>query len=573
MVNRNILENGENGMEMDKMITGKNGSKKRKRIGKKVGNVVAVMQAVSIILAVAICVKMYSSLVESMQKKICINGTNLLAYELSRVSEGDDLNQVLDGLKERQGCEFTIFEGDTRAYSTVTQNGKRVLGTKLAPQLVDIVLKKGQTYVGEAEILGEPYLCSYVPTKGADGQIDGLIFAGISIAEAERETAKIINYVIVIGFAMIIVGIAFLMAYLKKSVSSPLKKITQAAERLEKGELGLADGSRVQIGVSSNDEIGLLGELFEDTIGSLRAYIGEIADVLGAIAKGDLTPETRQNYTGDFLAIKKSLDSILNALNDTMGQIAASAGHVSDGSDQVSASAQALAQGATEQASAVTEISTTITHISEGAKDTSAAAKEVGQITNQAGAQLGISMQNVKELSVSMEHIASDSKQIRTIIATIENIAFQINILSLNAAVEAARAGAAGKGFAVVADEIGNLASKSDEAAKATKELIESSAVTIMGGGKIMDKVSEALERTGELAGTVTVKMEQMVDAVEKQTLAMEQVAAGVEQISAVVENNSATSQECAAASEELSSQSDMLKELIGSFRLKRPRR
>lgn len=573
MVNRNILENGENGMEMDKMITGKNGSKKRKRIGKKVGNVVAVMQAVSIILAVAICVKMYSSLVESMQKKICINGTNLLAYELSRVSEGDDLNQVLDGLKERQGCEFTIFEGDTRAYSTVTQNGKRVLGTKLAPQLVDIVLKKGQTYVGETEILGEPYLCSYVPTKGADGQIDGLIFAGISIAEAERETAKIINYVIVIGFAMIIGGIAFLMAYLKKSVSSPLKKITQAAERLEKGELGLADGSRVQIGVSSNDEIGLLGELFEDTIGSLRAYIGEIADVLGAIAKGDLTPETRQNYTGDFLAIKKSLDSILNALNDTMGQIAASAGHVSDGSDQVSASAQALAQGATEQASAVTEISTTITHISEGAKDTSAAAKEVGQITNQAGAQLGISMESVKELSLSMEHIASDSKQIRTIIATIENIAFQINILSLNAAVEAARAGAAGKGFAVVADEIGNLASKSDEAAKATKELIESSAVTIMGGGKIMDKVSEALERTGELAGTVTVKMEQMVDAVEKQTLAMEQVAAGVEQISAVVENNSATSQECAAASEELSSQSSMLKELIGSFRLQRPRR
>lgn len=573
MVNRNMLENGENGMEMDKMITGKNGSKKRKRIGKKVGNVVAVMQAVSIILAVAICVKMYSSLVESMQKKICINGTNLLAYELSRVSEGDDLNQVLDGLKERQGCEFTIFEGDTRAYSTVTQNGKRVLGTKLAPQLVDIVLKKGQTYVGEAEILGEPYLCSYVPTKGADGQIDGLIFAGISIAEAERETAKIINYVIAIGFAMIIVGIIFLMAYLKKSVSSPLKKITQAAERLKKGELGLADGSRVQIGVSSNDEIGLLGELFEDTIGSLRAYIGEIADVLGAIAKGDLTPETRQNYTGDFLAIKKSLDSILNALNDTMGQIAASAGHVSDGSDQVSASAQALAQGATEQASAVTEISTTITHISEGAKDTSAAAKEVGQITNQAGAQLGISMESVKELSLSMEHIASDSKQIRTIIATIENIAFQINILSLNAAVEAARAGAAGKGFAVVADEIGNLASKSDEAAKATKELIESSAVTIMGGGKIMDKVSEALERTGELAGTVTVKMEQMVDAVEKQTLAMEQVAAGVEQISAVVENNSATSQECAAASEELSSQSSMLKELIGSFRLQRPRR
>lgn len=559
-------------MENEGMSKRKTGGRKRKRIGKKVGNVVVVMQAISVVFAVAVCVNMYNSLVRSMQEKICTNGTNLLAYELSRVSEGDDLNQVLDGLKERQGCEFTIFEGDTRAYSTVTKNGERVVGTKLASNLIDIVLKQGQSYVGEAEILGETYLCSYVPTKGADGQVNGLIFAGISIAEAEQETARIIDYAIVISVAVIIVGILFLTAYLKKMVSIPLGKITQAAQRLEKGELGLADGKQVEIGVSSNDEIGLLGELFEDTIGSLRAYIGEISDVLGAIAKGDLTQETQQNYTGDFLAIKKSLDSILGALNHTMGQIAASAGHVSDGSDQVSASAQTLAQGATEQASAVTEISTTISDISAGAKETSAAAVEVGETTNQAGAQLGISMENVKELSAAMERIASDSKQISTIIATIENIAFQINILSLNAAVEAARAGSAGKGFAVVAEEISNLASKSDEAAKATKELIENSAATITEGGKVMNRVSEALERTGELAGNVTVKMEQVVDAVEKQTLAMEQVATGVEQISAVVENNSATSQECAAASEELSSQSNMLKELIGSFRLKNTR-
>lgn len=559
-------------MENEGMMKRRAGGRKRRRIGKKVGNVVVILQAISVILAVAVCVNMYNSLVRSMQEKICTNGTNLLAYELSRVSEGDDLNQILDGLKARQGCEFTIFEGDTRAYSTVTKNGERVVGTRLASDLVDIVLKQGQSYVGEAEILGETYLCSYVPTKGADGQVDGLIFAGISIAEAERETARIIDYAMVISLAVIIVGIFFLIAYLKKMVSIPLGKITQAAQRLEKGELGLADGKQVEIGVSSNDEIGLLGELFEDTIGSLRAYIGEIADVLGAIANGDLTQETQQNYTGDFLAIKKSLDSILGALNHTMGQIAASAGHVSDGSDQVSASAQTLAQGATEQASAVTEISTTISDISAGAKETSAAAVEVGETTNQAGAQLGISMENVKELSASMERIASDSKQISTIIATIENIAFQINILSLNAAVEAARAGSAGKGFAVVAEEISNLASKSDEAAKATKELIENSAATIAEGGKVMNRVSEALERTGELASNVTVKMEQVVDAVEKQTLAMEQVATGVEQISAVVENNSATSQECAAASEELSSQSNMLKELISTFRLKNTR-
>lgn len=549
------------------------GRKRKGRIGKKVGNVVVIMQAISVVFAVAVCVFMYNSLVRSMQQRICTNGTNMLAFELEKISDDTDINQLLDGLKERMGCEFTIFEGDTRAYSTVTQNGKRVVGTSLASEISDIVLKQGQTYVGEADILGENYLCSYVPTKGDDGQIDGLIFAGISIAEAEAETARIITYAMVISVAVIVVCIIFLTVYLKAKVSGPLGKITNAASQLERGELGLADGKEIRIDVRSNDEIGLLGEIFENTIGNLRAYIGEISDVLGAIAKGDLTQDTQQNYTGDFRTIRKSLDSILGALNQTMGQIAASAEHVSDGSEQVSASAQSLAQGATEQASAVTEISTTISDISEGARRTSDAAAEVGSFVNQAGAQLGISIESVKDLSESMERISDDSKQISTIIATIENIAFQINILSLNASVEAARAGTAGKGFAVVADEISSLASKSDEAAKATKELIESSAATINEGGKVMKRVSEALERTGQLAGNVTVKMEQVVEAVEKQTLAMEQVATGVEQISAVVENNSATSQECAAASEELSNQSGMLKGLISTFRIRNYRR
>ncbi|MEY8423153.1 methyl-accepting chemotaxis protein [Lachnospiraceae bacterium 38-14] len=559
-------------MGKKQVVEGKR-NRKCRHIGRKVGNVVVIMLSLSIILAVVVCVTMFNKLVRSMQTNVCTSGTNMLQHELERISEDEDINQVLDGLKERMGCEFTIFQGDTRAYSTVTQNGQRVVGTKLASNLCDIVLTQGQSYVGQADILGESYLCSYVPTKNESGEIDGLIFAGISVTDAETATGRIINYAMAISAAVIILCIIFLTFYIKKTVSIPLGKITQAAMEMEQGELGLAEGTEVSIGIRSKDEIGMLGEIFEDTIRRLRSYIGEIADVLEAIAEGDLTKEANQDYMGDFHTIKKSLDSILGALNQTMGQIAASAGHVSNGSDQVSASAQTLAQGATEQASAVTEISTTITGISEDAKRTAEAAEEVGHFVNQAGAQLGISMENVRELSVSMENISNDSKEISTIIATIENIAFQINILALNAAVEAARAGAAGKGFAVVAEEISSLAAKSDEAAKATKELIENSVASITEGGKVMNRVTEALEQTGKLAGNVTVKMEQVVAAVENQTQAMEQVATGVEQISAVVENNSATSQECAAASQEMSSQSGLLKELIYAFRLKNSRR
>lgn len=556
---------------MNRVQTSIDGKKRKSgRIGRRVGLVVAVMQVISIILAVIICVYMFRSLITKMQTDRCTNGTNMLEHELSRVSEDDDMNEILDELKSRMRCEFTIFEGDTRVYSTVTQNGERVVGTKLPSELSEIVLKQGKSYVGEATILGTSYLCSYVPTKGENGEIDGLIFAGISTAEAKAETKHVVIIVSVVSLSTIAVCLIFLAVFIKKRVSSPLGRITKVAERMEKGDLGISDGKAIRVDVHSNDEIGFLGQIFEDTIRRLKSYIGEISEVLGAIANGNLTQSARLEYLGDFESIRESLDSIQKEMNNTMGQIAASAGQVADGSSQVSSSAQSLAQGATEQASAVQEISATISEISESAKRTSAAAAEAGGFVNQAGAHLGISMDYVKELNVAMENISGSSKEISTIIATIENIAFQINILALNAAVEAARAGEAGKGFAVVADEVRNLASKSDEAAKATKELIESSIIAVTDGTEVVNSVTEALDKTSESAGHVTAKMSTVVEAVEKQTTAIAQVTEGISQISAVVQNNSATSEQCAAASEELSSQASLLKRLMSSFRFSR---
>ena len=129
-------------------------NRKYMRIGRKIGNVVVIMQAISVVLAVATCVIMYSAQIKEMQKNICTSGTNLLEYELDWLAEEEDINQALDELKAHMGCEFTIFEGDTRAYSTVTQNGERVVGTKLDSNLCDMVLNKCQSYVCEANILG-----------------------------------------------------------------------------------------------------------------------------------------------------------------------------------------------------------------------------------------------------------------------------------------------------------------------------------------------------------------------------------------------------------------------------------
>ena len=186
-----------------------------------------------------------------------------------------------------------------------------------------------------------------------------------------------------------------------------------------------------------------------------------------------------------------------------------------------------------------------------------------------AGGYVEESARDVKEMVDAMDEISTSSREIGKIIATIENIAFQTNILALNAAVEAARAGSAGKGFSVVADEVRNLAAKSDEAAKATKELISSSIASVKNGDEIVKRVESSLESTIQAAGRAVGEIELIAKAVEEEAKSIAQVTEGIEQISAVVQTNSATSEESAAASEELSAQAAMVKGVLSRFTLR----
>ena len=545
------------------------GGQKTRRIGRKVGNLVAAMLGISITIVVALCVLMFYRLTMSMMQSQCTSGTNMLAYELSSYDGPEDKTALLDELKQQMGYEFTIFHGDERAYTTIQQDGKRAVGTRLSSDVAKIVLEQGQPYVGQAKILGETHLCSYVPTRDANGQVDGLIFAGLSMAEAASQINLTVVLSFLAGVVLIILGIMAVGAYIKRAVSRPLFRLTVLARTLEQGDLGLNQHETMTVDIHSDDEIGLLAQSFDGTISRLRNYIGEISSVLESIAGGDLTPQITQEYIGDFASIRTSVNNIIQKLNTTIGQIVASSEHVANGADQMSTASQALNQGAMEQSGAVEGLEETMREVSGRIQQTAQNAQHAREQVGEMGLQLAESNQKMQEMITAMGEINDSSDAIGKIIKTIEDIAFQTNILALNAAVEAVRAGEAGKGFSVVADEVRNLASKSAEASRSTTSLIERSAAAVSQGTQIANITAEQLSGVVDRANGIVGTINGIAADTQIQADAAGQIQTQVNQISSVVQTNSAAAEESAATSEELSNQAGVLKQLVRTFRLR----
>ncbi len=544
---------------------GKTAKRKIRRIGQKVGNIVAWLLAGCIAVVLALCVWMFHGLTMNILQEQCSDYANLLAYELENHPEDQDPTEMMDQLKERLNCEFTIFHGDERAYTTIQQNGRRVVGTKLSASIARQVLEQGNNYIGQADILGQQHLCAYLPTRDADGQVNGLIFAGVSLAEASQKINLTVLLACLAGVILIVLVVIFLTVYLKREVSAPLGRLTALAQTMEKGNLNAQPA-----GIDSNDEIGLLAGVFENTILRLRGYIDEIDSVLESIASGDLTASVNQDYIGDFASIKTSLEDIVSQLNDTLTQIVDSADQVSSGSEQVSIGAQALSQGSVEQASAVEQLESVIENISRQVGQTAENAQRASQQAEDVGRQIQKSDEKMQEMIQAMEQINVSSSEISKIIKTIEDIAFQTNILALNAAVEAARAGAAGKGFAVVADEVRNLAGKSSEASQSTTALIERSMAAVEQGARIADETAQQLESVVAGAEGIVKTIGVIAGASRTQADSVAQIQDQIGQISSVVQTNAATAQQSATASEQLSAQAGLLKKLTERFQLKR---
>lgn len=364
--------------------------------------------------------------------------------------------------------------------------------------------------------------------------------------------------------AIILVGVFFSFVVIR-SIKTPISEIENAAIKMAEGDLN------VEISYTSKDELGILAEQVRRLIHKLQVIIDDENKFLAKMADGDFTVDSvcEEEYTGGFSPLLVSFRGIAEKLNDTMLQISQSSSQVASGSEQVSNGAQALSQGATEQASSVQELAATINEISNKVKQNADNARQANVAASSVSMEMNASNEKMQQMIQAMSDISNCSNEISKIIKTIEDIAFQTNILALNAAVEAARAGAAGKGFAVVADEVRNLASKSAEASKNTSVLIENSLKAVENGTQIADETAQSLLQAVNGVSEMTGVIGQISEASSVQADSISQITMGIDQISSVVQNNSATAEESAAASEELSSQSQLMKSLVGRFRLK----
>jgi len=437
-----------------------------------------------------------------------------------------------DKIKETLGAECTIFDGNKRVSTSIKKaGGERAVGTTLDNEaIVRAVLKEGGTYLGQNIIFGKKYITGYAPLKDAEGHVNGMLFLGLSMDKLNMLIAKAVGYAMLSGILLVIV-VYLISRRIISGIIRPIGVTSVLLSELAKGNL------TVESKAETKDEFGTMAESLGNMIVNLRELIGNVRRGVDGVASGST-------------------------------ELSASAEQMHQTTEQIARSAEQSRRGSESMAAAMTELSASIDEVSSGAQSSLAqlnAALDATQQGNMAGAST----------KSAMDDITQTTGRIAAAIGVIQDIANQTNLLSLNAAIEAAKAGEQGKGFAVVAEEVRKLAERSATSAKEIAQHNIAAKDSVQRGGEMVGTTVELLNKIKSSLDQFAVQTRESVASTKEQSKAGTEVAKQVDtsvnesaSVASAAAEMAATTSEVAKTSTELANLAANLQTQVRKFKI-----
>lgn len=353
------------------------------------------------------------------------------------------------------------------------------------------------------------------------------------------------------------------VGFASKELLAPIIKVSEQMEALAAGNLH----TELDL-VADDSEVGRMVTDITSMKQSLAGIIEEIAFVLEQMGQGNYKVAIEQEYVGEYVQIEQSLNKIIDEMKNAIGDIATATQEIDEGSGQLSAAADDLANSCTTQACQVSDMVMLITKLQESISYNEKQAEEAVKISNLASSTLVMAGEKMNALNIAMKEINECSEHINGVVTTIVDLADEIDMLSLNASIESARAGEAGRGFAVVAEQVKKLAEASQQAAGETSELIERTTTAVEHGSSIVEESSACMEEVQMGAEETASRISGIVERFREEVESIDKINEGANTIVGIVDYNSAISEETAAVGSELKKQVNAMVDLMERFRI-----
>ena len=417
----------------------------------------------------------------------------------------------------------------------------------------------GETGATEFSIDGKQMLVAFSPVRGTQWSL--------VIQVPKSDYNSLINgamfVAVLVTLAVLAVSI-FLVLRLARSISRPVKNVTDRMVGLSDGDLHTE-----VVSVRSGDELEVLARTLDTTVESVNRYISDIKEVLTQIANGNLSVEPQVDYKGDFTLIQDSLSTIIQSMNETISGFRSAAVRLASMAEELSGQSGQLHQASLEQNQSADALVCEVSNVKEQLVNVAQSSSQTRSKTEEIARRIQDTNTQMAALSGAMGDISSNAQEITKIAKVIEDIAFQTNILSLNASVEAARAGQAGKGFAVVAEEVQQLAVKSAEAAKSATDMMANTRAIIRTGVELNSDTAKSLEAISDVSVQISEISDQLVEAVHGQESALSLMEERIGTISAIADRNLQNAEGTEASSGLLAEEAEKLQAQVKNFILK----